>query len=35
VLLSFLWYRLRRLTSVAAAPVDLVAEEALLRRLNA
>jgi thiamine kinase len=32
VLLSFLWYRLRRLTC-EAAPADLAAEEALLRRL--
>jgi len=35
VLLSFLWYRLRRLTSEAGAPVDLSVEDALLRRLNA
>ncbi|HEY5101597.1 MAG TPA: phosphotransferase [Steroidobacteraceae bacterium] len=34
VLLSFLWYRLRRLTC-EAAPADLAAEEALLRRLRA
>jgi thiamine kinase len=35
VLISFLWYRLRRLTGVLAAPADLAAEAALLARLNA
>jgi len=35
VLLSFLWYRLRRLTRAVAAAADLAAEEALLRRLRA
>jgi thiamine kinase len=35
VLLSFLWHRLRRLTSEAGAPADLSVEDALLRRLNA
>jgi thiamine kinase-like enzyme len=34
VLLSFLWYRLRRMTC-EASPADLAAEEALLRRLRA
>jgi thiamine kinase len=33
VLLSFLWYRLRRL-ACEASPADLAAEEALLRRLR-
>ena len=35
VLLSFLWYRTRRLTREVAAAADLAAEDALLRRLNA
>jgi thiamine kinase len=35
VLLSFLWYRMRRLTGEVAAAADLAAEAALLRRLNA
>ena len=35
VLLSFLWYRMRRLTREVAAAADLAAEDALLRRLNA
>jgi thiamine kinase len=35
VLLSFLWYRMRRLTREVPAAADLAAEDALLRRLSA